>query len=316
MSEPFDIDIVYTWVDGNDPEWRLKHDKFTGKDTQEIRVDADCKGRYVDNDELKYSLRSVEKYAPWIHRIYIITDNQIPSWLDLSNPKIKIIDHRDLLPKESLPCYNANVFEHYIFRIPDLSEHFLYANDDTFFNREVNPSTFFASDGYPIMRFRRSPFRRFTIWFKDKILTKPLSQFNLSIRNASRLVNKKYGVYLAERTHHNIDAYLKSSCMKIADEFKDEISKTLTNHLRQDNDIHRSIYSYVPLIEKTAHKEYVDKKTSFMLRIHKQDHYKKLDEYNPIFFCLNDSQYASDDDRRKVREYLMQRFPEKSSFEL
>ena len=99
-------------------------------------------GRYVNNDELKYSLRSVERYAPWIRKIFIVTDDQTPEWLDIENPKIKIIDHKEILPAESLPCFNSNVLEHFLCKISNLSEYFILSNDDTFFNKIVSSTTF------------------------------------------------------------------------------------------------------------------------------------------------------------------------------
>ena len=92
----------------------------------------------------KYSLRSVEMYAPWIRKIFIVTDNQVPKWLDTSNPKIRIVDHKEILPEVSLPCFNSRLIEHFLYKIPGLSEHFLYANDDMFINRPVTPATFFC----------------------------------------------------------------------------------------------------------------------------------------------------------------------------
>ena len=72
------IDLVYLWVNGNDPVWKERKAKFLGQENDLIN-DNNCEGRFIDNDELKYSLRSVEKFAPWINNIYIITDNQKPS---------------------------------------------------------------------------------------------------------------------------------------------------------------------------------------------------------------------------------------------
>ena len=83
------IDFVITWVDGNDPKWQAKRNRFIGNIVENSSVN--CKGRYSNNDELKYSLRSIELYIPWIRNIFIVTDNQIPEWLDTSNPKIRII---------------------------------------------------------------------------------------------------------------------------------------------------------------------------------------------------------------------------------
>ena len=112
--ETTDIDIVYLWVDGNDPKWQAKRNRFIGNIVENSSVN--CKGRYSNNDELKYSLRSIELYIPWIRNIFIVTDNQIPEWLDTSNPKIRIIDHKEIMPPESLPCFNSCLIEHFIYR--------------------------------------------------------------------------------------------------------------------------------------------------------------------------------------------------------
>ena len=313
MKKDFEVDLVYTWVDGNDPAWQERHSTFTG--IKPVGADVDCKGRYADNDELKFSLRSAEKYAPWIRRVFIITDRQVPSWLDTSNPRIKIVDHREILPPEAIPCFNAQVFEHYLHNIPDLAEHFIYSNDDMFFNRKVTPETFFDADGLPYVRLLRSPLRGMTVWLKDKVLKKPLSHYNSGMKHASELVAEKYGKCLNEKGHHNIDAYLKSDYRETFETFSKYILPTVSNHIGAENDIQRILYSYVPLVTGRARKEYVSKNTSFMLRILKRDHYERMEKYNPIFFCLNDSQYATDADRIVARKYLEKRFPEKSQFE-
>ena len=116
------IDLVYTWVDGNDIEWQKK--KFIAENKGTFDEYAISKSRFRDNNELKYSLRSVEQNMPWINRIYIVTDNQVPEWLDTTNPKVSIIDHKDIFPKEALPTFNSRAIEHCIVNIPNLSEHF------------------------------------------------------------------------------------------------------------------------------------------------------------------------------------------------
>ena len=304
----FDIDLVYLWVDGNDPAWRAKRNALTG-------TPEDCKGRYADNDELKYSLRAAEMYAPWIRRIFIVTDNQVPGWLDTSNPRIRIVDHTEILPPECLPTFNSTVIEHFLFRIPGLAEHFLYANDDVFFNRPVAPSDFFTPDGLPIVRFNRRPLRKLTLWIREKWLKKPISNYNLTIRTSARLVEKKYGVYFGCKTHHNIAAYSKSTYAHIFDVFKDDIKSVLENHIRSDNDIQRNLYSYAAVAEKKAKPVYVTQRTSFRFHIDNPKHYAKMEKYKPMLFCMNDSQYATDADRSRVREYLLMRFPRKSDFE-
>ena len=85
-----DIDLVYLWVDGSDPEWLARRCAFTGQKFD--NTEANCKGRYADNDELKYNLRAVEMYAPWIRHVFIVTDGQTPAWLDTSNPKVTVVN--------------------------------------------------------------------------------------------------------------------------------------------------------------------------------------------------------------------------------
>ena len=308
-----EIDLVYLWVNGNDPVWQAKRNAFIGK--TEEKSSTNCEGRYADNDELKYSLRSVELYAPWIRKIFIITDNQTPEWLDTSNPKIRIVDHKEIMPPQSLPCFNSSVIEHFICRIPDLAEHYLYANDDMFINKPVTPEFFFAKDGFPIIRFSRRPFRKLYIKFREKILKKELSHYNQITQNSARLVERKYNTYYSGKAHHNIDDCLKSDCIHTEEVFKDEIEATLTNHVRSSNDIQRHLYYYVSLAEKRGHLSYVTQKTSFRFHIHNQKHYNKLEKYNPMLFCMNDSEYAQDCHRIMAKNYLGNRFPKKSQFE-
>lgn len=308
-----EIDLVYLWVDGSDPKWVEKRNACIGKPVEQSGVN--CEGRYADNDELKYSLRSVELYAPWIHRIFIVTDEQTPRWLDTSNPKIRIVDHKEILPAESLPCFNSNVLEHHLHKIPDLAEHFLFANDDMFFNRPVTPGDFFAADGLPIARMNRRPFRKLTLFIKEKVLGKPMSHYLRIIQNTALAVERKYGTYYGDKMHHNIDAYLKSEHAHVREVFRDEIGPTLCNHVRSSNDIQRHLYTYAALAEKHMHLCYVGQRTSFRFHIDNEKHYAKLAKYNPLLFCMNDSQYATDADRKRVTAFLSERFAEKSSFE-
>jgi len=307
-----DIDLVYLWVNGNDPKWIAKRKACIGELS---KAEENCKGRYVDNDELKYSLRSVEKYAPWIRKIFIVTDNQIPEWLDTSHPKIQIVDHTEILPPECLPCFNSVVIEHHLHRIPSLSEHFLYANDDMYINKPVTPETFFAKDHLPIIRLNRRYFKRLVILYQTKMLGKQLENYNQTIHNAALLVKQKYGRYYNGRTHHNIDAYLKSSYQHTRQLFDKEISATLSNHMRSLNDIQRNIYSYVALAEKRGHLCYVTQRTSFRFHINNITHYKKFERYKPMLFCMNDSQFANDDNRKCATNFLCKLFPDKSLFE-
>lgn len=313
-TENIEIDLVYLWVNGNDPVWRAKRNAFIGNTSE--NSSTNCEGRYADNNEFKYSLRSIEKNAPWIRNIHIVTDNQTPDWLDTSNPRIRIVDHKDIMPKEVLPCFNSALIEKFLHNIPGLAEQFLYSNDDTFLLSEVAPNDFFMPDGYPIIRLKSKRFRKLR-WFLDKrLLKKTPSTYRVTINLASKIVNKKYGVYYSGVPHHNIDAYLKSDCRRVSEEVLcKEFHSNWKNQVRNDDDIQRIVYSYIALAEKHGHLKYVTAKESLVVKIHKAKDFRKLQEYKPTFLCMNDSELASDNDRQRTKEILEHLFPDKSEFE-
>jgi UDP-N-acetylglucosamine-lysosomal-enzyme len=138
-------DIVYTYVNANDPNHIRLLDKF--KSTYYADADAIGRHRFQDNDELKYSLRSIEKYAPWARYIFIVTNDQIPSWLDKNHPKIKLISHKQIFPNKShLPTFNSLAIESHLHRIPGLSRRFLYFNDDILLGKPISIEDFYTPE--------------------------------------------------------------------------------------------------------------------------------------------------------------------------
>jgi hypothetical protein len=104
--------------------------------------------RFQDNSELQYSLRSVARFAPWIRHIYIVTNGQIPTWLNLDHPRLSVIAHADIFPNKShLPTFSSPAIEAHLHRIPGLSPNFLYLNDDVMFGTEVWPDDFYTHAG-------------------------------------------------------------------------------------------------------------------------------------------------------------------------
>ena len=145
----FPIDVVYTWVDDTDPAWRERRDAARRAAGITTAADADHGDvRFRNRDELRYSLRSLAMYAPWVRTIHLVTDDQAPSWLDTSDPRVNLVSHRDIFGDASwLPTFNSHAIESQLHRIEGLSEHFLYLNDDVFIGRPLTPQSFFDSSG-------------------------------------------------------------------------------------------------------------------------------------------------------------------------
>lgn len=126
---PEPIDLVYTWVNGTDERLLEQMSQYTNDHEMHSN-------RFSDNNELMYSLRSIEKFAPWVRHIYIVTNGQIPSWLNLENPRISVVPHSDIVQPEmadvALPTFSSMAIEMMLHRIPNLSERFIYMNDDIF----------------------------------------------------------------------------------------------------------------------------------------------------------------------------------------
>uniref|UniRef100_G3UG35 N-acetylglucosamine-1-phosphotransferase subunits alpha/beta n=1 Tax=Loxodonta africana TaxID=9785 RepID=G3UG35_LOXAF len=101
--------------------------------------------RFEDNEELRYSLRSIERHAPWVRNIFIVTNGQIPSWLNLDNPRVTIVTHQDVFQNLShLPTFSSPAIESHIHRIEGLSQKFIYLNDDVMFGKDVWPDDFYS----------------------------------------------------------------------------------------------------------------------------------------------------------------------------
>ena len=107
-NRDFDVDLVYLWCDGEAPAFATRKNEWLKKEKRKPPKEAISDGRFVQVDELKYSLRSVEKYLPWIHHIYIVTDRQVPKWLNTNHPKISIIDHSEIIPPQCISTFNAS----------------------------------------------------------------------------------------------------------------------------------------------------------------------------------------------------------------
>lgn len=258
MDKHFKIDFVITWVDQNDSSWREKIGKY--------KDGISNSARFRDYGTLKYLLRSIDKFAPWVNKVYLVTDNQIPKWINLEFEKLKIVDHRDIIPEELLPTFNSNVIDLNLVNIKGLSEHFVYFNDDMYLNNPVTPNDFFDDYGKPMDTFGFNvimPTEKFDHTFVNNIaiINKDFNKKEIIRKNFFKLFNIKNRIYnftsalLAPfpRFTRFIDPHVpisfRKSTIKKVNEKHEEILRYTKHRFRDIEDYSIWIYRYYELVE-------------------------------------------------------------------
>lgn len=310
---PFPIDVVYTWVDGEDPAWQKRKNMILGADSNEYHSESTHGARFKSREELRFSLRSLDDFAPWINHIYIVTDSQIPEWLNLQNPKISIIDHQDIFQhKEMLPTFNSNAIISQIHRIPGLKEHFIYFNDDVMLGRPTRPEEFFLPSGLPLV----SPSNNRRAFGRPSIISEP--HFNLTI-NIRNLLLTNSGINVSRAIKHTPHPMVRSVLYKLEEQFSLEYVKTLHSKFRSHTDIVADqLFHYYSLINGRAalsnlRYDYInirDDSNSIRLESLKRSRNKDC-------FCLNDAPVgdAQAIPEENIEDFLRVYFPAKSQYE-
>lgn len=228
----FPIDAVYTWVDGSDEQWKIRKSAAIGNEGTNGWVhEANVDSRFQDHEELRYSLRSIYQYAPWIRNIYIVTDQQVPEWLNEFHEKIKIIDHKDIWPDEiGLPSFNSHAIEACLHRIPGLSENYLYINDDVLFTRPVGPSLFFEPSGLSKVFFSRAQvnFSNINSWDNAS---------SIAAKNSQRIMLEEAGVTFSRKYFHAPGAINRLRMKELEDVHGEVFAKTRSQQFRSSSDI-------------------------------------------------------------------------------
>ncbi|MEV6602300.1 stealth family protein [Actinoplanes sp. NPDC051346] len=228
----FPIDVVYTWVDGADPAWLERKNAALGENEWvSENEEAANASRYISRNELRYSLRSLHAYAPWVRRIFLVTDDQVPSWLTVDHPQITVVSHKEIFGEAGkLPTFNSMAIETRLHHIDGLSEHFLYINDDVFFGQPLLPSFFFTPSGQT--RIFQSRVR------VDSGPVTPDEQPAMSAgKNNRELVEREFGRFLAFKVKHTPHAARRSVLAEIEARYPDQIAATASHQFRHPEDV-------------------------------------------------------------------------------
>lgn len=332
------IDVVYTWVDGHDPEWIKRKEKRLIDLGITVPSTANHSCRFVQHDELKYSLRSIFAFAPWVNNIYIITDNQIPVWFNRDNTKVQIVDHKFIFEdKTCLPTYSSRAIETKLHKIPGLSEYYIYLNDDFFLGRPCNKNDFIANNGKPYIFLETGN----TFLTKKKALENDKksthkNEYQAGLANSRILIAQEYGKVNKHTLSHSFRVMRKSILNMLEEKFNDRFIETSQHPFRSFTDIlSYAIYCYYMLAVKQGIPKMTPEIRSRkyilqnLINRHKKYLYKYIDidsknlnkalnnikKYKHFMFCLNDGHDTTDEDYETVHKFLEDFFPNKTPAE-
>jgi hypothetical protein len=291
------MDIVITYVDGNDPVWKQDYEKYTNVPVMQKR--------FRDWGTLKYLLRGIETYMPFIRNVYLVVSHpsQVPQWAETS--QLNIVLHKDIIPNEYLPTFNCNPIEMHLHRIPGLDEEYLYFNDDLYPLSPCRSEDFFR-DGRGVLKFSS----HFIVSGMYKHICK----------NSDSLARKVLGMkrsWRFIRPQHTCTAMLKSQCEELYSKCEAEILASLTRTRTADN-----LNQYLFLDYQYYKGLMIDEKISnkhFSVALASPE---KLYDYilNPScnLMCVNDVN-LSESRYEALRESMIRafetKFPSKSRFE-
>lgn len=333
------IDFVVLWLDSNDPKWVASYNQYR---PEKPIYD---KARFRNWDIFRYWFRSVERYAPWVNKVYLVTNGKFPDWINPDCEKLVLVKHADYMPQEYLPTFNSGVIELCLGRIESLSEHFVYFNDDMFINAPLEPEYYFK-DGLPCDYNFESVFKNpvYDIINKfgidlDIYWCITLINRNFNRKNVVRQAWKKwYGPHLwgkpllfsllmAGRTKfenftlfHHEQPMLKSVFQEVWEKEKDILATYCCSKFRKEVNLNQYLIRYWQF---ASNKFYPVKKKGLTYHYYTKeivtDLIKNLNEEKCPSICINDTPFCSEEDyeyaRTMIRQALEKKFPTPSRFE-
>ena len=315
LDVPFPIDVVYTWVDGADPQWRRrKDDAWLALDPEHHHASAAAGSRFTSHDELRYSLRSLEAHADWVRTVYVVTDGQRPPWLRTDHPRLRVVDHREVFQgTNALPTFNSHAIEARLHHVPGLAEHFLYLNDDVFFGRPVRPEQFFEASG--LSRF----------FLTDALIDlAPPSARDLPVASAAKqtraAVEELFGRTVSQRFQHVAHPQRRSTLEELEQRLPDAVARTVRSQFRSPDDVSvpaslAHYYGYatgraVPGLLSYTYCDVTERRAPMKLQ-------RLARRRDSDVFCLNETDTPGGHPGHQLMvDFLQTYFPRPSSFEV
>ncbi|MFC4653056.1 glycosyl transferase [Lactococcus nasutitermitis] len=331
------IDFVITYLDGADPDWEKERD-FYRNNQQKGTAHENGNSRYRNMDNFQFLLRSIERFAPWVNKIHIVTWGHVPKWLNVNHPKINVVNHKEFIPEAYLPTFNSNAIEFSFDKIPGISECFVNFNDDMFLNAPTLPTDFFVN-GKPCLQMMHAPFMPSDALFSNNILalnkavdTKYLinkKMFSLKNGVFAFLANvymlpmlKFYGHFLGFREDHLPAPLTKTLYKELRTKLPDYFEFVGQSKFRNSQDI-KSISDWVMLDYARATAEFIPMnsfKFGKLVNLDKEIDFDALFKSKYKILCLEDGDWVPENEFdevvNKMNSAFEKKFLDKSEFEL
>jgi UDP-glucose 4-epimerase len=303
----FDIDMVFSWVDGSSAEYQRQ--RAARMSAYVVGDGDDNEARYRQIDELKYALRSIYMFAPWVRNIYIATDSPAPHWL-AEHPRVRLMRSADFFAdQDALPTHNSHAVESQLHHIPGLSEHFLYSNDDMFFGRPLSPDLFFSPGG--VTKFVEAG-TRIGLGESDPAR----SGFENAARVNRRLLWERFGAVTTRHLEHCAAPLRVSVLREMEEAFPEDFARTAASAFRSATDISvtNSLYHYYALMSGRAVTQTQAKVQYIETTLRQAPEMMKrlLKRRDQDMFCLNDGskpEIGAEERTRIVIDFLERYFP-------
>lgn len=307
------IDAVLTWVDHTDTAWQESY-ATARREAGDLDTDASSFSRFRNNDELRFSLRSLNDYAPWLRKIYIFSNCPPPPWLDVDDKKIVYVRHEEVMPHDILPTFNSHVIESYLHKIPDLSERFIYLNDDFFVMQPSVPSDYFGGSGRSYSRLEP-----YGVVSGERRIGDP-DYLNAS-RNVAALLREKAGYVPTQLHRHAPYSLLRSVLEEMEQEWATEYASFRSNKFRDLNDLNIPSFMYHHYAIGAGRAE---DRPCVVVLIKSNDlatqgaRFKRSLDADTMFVCINEGGVEAPpaDWYGRVRKFMIERFPNAASWEL
>lgn len=339
------IDIIITWVDDSDLEWKTQRNSYLNEFHE---AKSHLNHYFRDWDTLRYVFRGIDRNMPWVRYVHFITCGHLPKWLNTETPKLKIHKHSDFFAEGTvLPTFSARPIEMNFMNIPDIAEKFVYFNDDMVAVRPISPERFFRDNtpvDYLVLDFPRGG------WLYDMIRIK--DPYARTVRNAIDALNKIFplkrlikehpelffdasyteeekkrtrlmrllGIYKWIKVHHNPQPFLLSNLKECERLFPEQIKQTRMHRFREYSDFNQYIFRDYALMSGNFYPHYFN--DDFCMVLASVERYKEERQhlFDKNFVCLNDTAFLKEDEyptlKNMVTKDMEAIFPNKSSFEL